>query len=328
MFITMHVATLVLYLCLFFADNAEVRSLASSWWGGAEAEIILVGFNIGFLVFTSFCSFMVLQLLVFHLGLRREKITTYEYIVRDSARKRERVMLTHKIRQRRVQELQTTGNSVEAICLKAGAIRCFQRCDPVRSLVLSEVENSSVAPSGSRGVAIGLDDDLEDSSDSDANANANTKSTKNVEGNNGINNDAHKEATSGKTNGKEMDIHNSKSTTHGSPSQNNKTAADDKCLSEIALCSESDVDTPVPESAPALDNKSSTAPIFIKVSGNPEQLEDHEMKSESMEKPSLLVDRSREDTSILQESSDEESFGNVSYSSSFRGPRELEDFLA
>eukprot|EP01083_Nonionella_stella_P242735 846458_1 len=68
------------------------------------------------------------------------------------------------------------------------------------------------------------------------------------------------------------------------------------CLSEIALCSGSDVDAPVLESAPApaLDNKkSSSAPIFIKVSETPEQIEDHEMKSESMEQPSLLVDRSR-----------------------------------
>lgn len=134
-----------------------MRSLAKNWWGGADASLIVVGFNIGFLVFTSFCAFMILQLLVFHLGLRREQITTYQYIIRDTARKRDRMMLAHKVRQRRVQELQNAGNGFEALCLKAGSIRCFKTCDPVRSLVLSEMaqEDNNGQPRA------------EDSSDSD-----------------------------------------------------------------------------------------------------------------------------------------------------------------
>jgi hypothetical protein len=138
-FVSLHVATLTIYLALYFLDDASVRSLAKNWWGGADASLIVVGFNIGFLVFTSFCAFMILQLLVFHLGLRREQITTYQYIIRDTARKRDRMMLAHKVRQRRVQELQNAGNGFEALCLKAGSIRCFKTCDPVRSLVLSEM---------------------------------------------------------------------------------------------------------------------------------------------------------------------------------------------
>jgi hypothetical protein len=139
-FVSIHLASLVVHLALYFLENEKVRSLASSWFGNAEANIILVGFNIGFLVFTAFCAFMVLQLLVFHLGLKREKITTYQYIIRDSARKRERILLSNKIRQRRVDELQKAGNAVEAFCLKAGAWGCCKPCDPVRRLVLQEMD--------------------------------------------------------------------------------------------------------------------------------------------------------------------------------------------
>lgn len=139
-FVSLHMSSLVVHLALYFLENTKVRSLASSWFGGADAGIILVGFNIGFLVLTAFCSFMVMQLLVFHLGLKRERITTYQYIIRDSAKKRERVLLSNKIRQRRVIELEKAGNSVEAFCLKVGALGCCKSCDPVRRLVLQEMD--------------------------------------------------------------------------------------------------------------------------------------------------------------------------------------------
>ncbi len=164
-FVTLHVGTLIIYLALYFMENKAVRSLAASWCGGANAGLILVGFNIGFLVFTSFCAFMVLQLLVFHMGLRREQITTYQYIIRDSAKKRERMMLSHKVRQRRVQELQNTGNGLEAICLRAGAMRCFETCDPVRRLVLSEVEQSQDENRGNETANRNLNGDSSDSDD-------------------------------------------------------------------------------------------------------------------------------------------------------------------
>lgn len=130
-------------LSLYFIGYDKVRSLAGSWFGGAGANIILVGFNIGFLVFTSFCAFMVLQLFVFHLGLKRENITTYQYILRDTAKKRERMRLSNMVMQRRVEELENAGNSMEALCLKGGALQCCMPCDPVRRLVLQELDQAA-----------------------------------------------------------------------------------------------------------------------------------------------------------------------------------------
>ena len=115
------------------ADSGDVGDEKGS-------NMILVGINIAFLVFTAFCAFMILQLLVFHFGLKRENITTYEYILRDSARKRDKMQLTNKVRQRRTEELQKAGNAWQAFVLKAGSAECFRSCDPVRKLVLQEMD--------------------------------------------------------------------------------------------------------------------------------------------------------------------------------------------
>lgn len=143
--------------------------MAASWWGGAGANAILIGFNISFLVFTFFAAFMVLQLLVFHLGLKREEITTYQYIIRESARKRDGMMLGQKIRQRRVAELETAGNGVEALCLKMGGAKICTRCDPVRALVLQEMEQVDARNESNNGVIRGgVNVDADDADDADA----------------------------------------------------------------------------------------------------------------------------------------------------------------
>jgi len=141
-FIFLHAIAIGVHLILYFVDYERVRSLAGNWFGGAGANMILIGSNIGFLVFTGFCAFMVLQLLIFHLGLKREKITTYQYILKDTAIKREKMRLSNMIRERRVDELRNAGNGMEALCLRAGALQCCMPCDPIRRLVLQEIDQA------------------------------------------------------------------------------------------------------------------------------------------------------------------------------------------
>jgi uncharacterized membrane protein len=141
-FLLIHIVTIGAHLILYFLGYENVKSQAGSWFGGAGANMILIGSNIGFLVFTIFCAFMVLQLLVFHLGLKREDITTYQYILRDTTKKREKMKLSNVIRERRVDELKNAGNGTEALCLKAGALKCCMSCDPVRRLVLQEMDQA------------------------------------------------------------------------------------------------------------------------------------------------------------------------------------------
>lgn len=159
-FVTIHVASILVHISLYFVEHATIRRLSRDWWFGAGANIVLVGINIGFLVFTSCTAFMLLQLYIFHLGLMREKITTYGFIVRDSGRKREKALMSTRVRQRRVDELEKTGNKAEAVCLKAGGYRCFKKCDPVRRLVVQEMEICEANEEAGNGS--GVDDEYDD----------------------------------------------------------------------------------------------------------------------------------------------------------------------
>lgn len=141
-FIVIHVATISLQLGLYFIKNVTIRRLAKGWFN-ADRSIILVGVNIGMLVFCATAAFMVLQLLVFHLGLQRERMTTYQYIVRDTAQKRDKSTLAAKIRERRVEELNKAGSTGGAFVLKIGGLSCCQSCDPIRRLVKQEMEQQT-----------------------------------------------------------------------------------------------------------------------------------------------------------------------------------------
>lgn len=138
-FVSIHVGTIATQLGLYFVNNLTIRRLASKWFD-ADVDIVLVGINIGMLVFTASTAFMVLQLLVFHVGLQREGVTTYQYIVRDTAEKRDRSIFVNKVRQRRIEELEKSQSVGEAFVLKMGALTCCKSCDPVRRLLLQEME--------------------------------------------------------------------------------------------------------------------------------------------------------------------------------------------
>lgn len=175
-FTLVHVASLTLYVALYFTDNVTVRRLSRKWFS-AEQPIVILGINIGFLIWTTSIAFMVLQLLVFHLGLRREKITTYQYIMRDSQRKRDKMILGQKVRQRRVEELEKAGNSMEALLLKMGGTACCTPCDPVRKLVLQEAEQADANEDNDSRNSLSFRDDHTDNGGDDEDETAPQRST-------------------------------------------------------------------------------------------------------------------------------------------------------
>lgn len=131
--------------------------LSSSWLGAGAPEVI-VGFNIGFLVLTLSAGVLIMQLLWLNISLRREGITTYQYIIRDGQRKREKWHLMQKVEQRRGQEVhkaRTEGKCVTACWLSLGAQYC-KTCDPVIPMVkeeLAALENSADDDESSTNVA-------------------------------------------------------------------------------------------------------------------------------------------------------------------------------
>mmetsp|Transcript_5884 Transcript_5884/g.9778 ORF Transcript_5884/g.9778 Transcript_5884/m.9778 type:complete len:363 (-) Transcript_5884:108-1196(-) len=63
-------------------------------WFSANLFQLVVAFNIFFLFFDLICIALILQLLSFHLKLRKQGLSTYQYILQDNTRKREQIKVT------------------------------------------------------------------------------------------------------------------------------------------------------------------------------------------------------------------------------------------
>ncbi len=141
LFIFVHIISLIIYLALYFTGHDETKQLSKNWMD-AQAALIIVGVNIGFLVITGFAGLLVLQLLFFHISLRKQKITTYQFIIRDGQQKRDQWNFQQKVNQKRgqmVEAAQHDGKCVQACWLSLGAKYC-KTCDPVIPKVREEMD--------------------------------------------------------------------------------------------------------------------------------------------------------------------------------------------
>jgi len=103
--------------------------MSSVYGGNNETGLIVV--IIVFMVAVTLFLGLVGQLLVFHIGLQREGISTYEYIVRDNQKKREKSNEKRDKKARRnqaIEEEKRKGNL--AICLMLGEYCTL--CDPLK----------------------------------------------------------------------------------------------------------------------------------------------------------------------------------------------------
>jgi len=106
-------------------------------------------------------------------------------------------MLANKIRHRRVQELEHAGNSVDAFILKVGGANICKKCDPVRKLVVQEIENAEYHEScansqqeeeeGAVRTAVRKRADVDDDSSSDDDDDEDIKNSPNGSANGGSN---------------------------------------------------------------------------------------------------------------------------------------------
>lgn len=149
LFSLVHAGSLIIYLAMYFGGNATTKTLSNNWLKSGVPEVV-VGFNIGFLVLTLAIAVLVVQLLTFHLNLRREGITTYTYIIRDGQQKRDEWHVDQKVKQKRGQVVKTLtqdGKWVQAYWLKFGAKVCAP-CDPIKPMVKKELQAAAVAEEG------------------------------------------------------------------------------------------------------------------------------------------------------------------------------------
>ena len=104
-------------------------------WFDSGAAMVVAGIMIGFVAFDGIALSLILQLLHFHMLLRREGLTTYKYILRESQRKREQASKDEERKNQRMVAMgkaNDEGNTFLALRLRYGEMcKC---CDPLPPL--------------------------------------------------------------------------------------------------------------------------------------------------------------------------------------------------
>lgn len=127
------VIQLVLLIDSFTGGSTNDR--VQNWLGGTEKLQHAVW--IFFIIFNSVSIILLGQLIWFHIGLHRKNLTTYQFIVQDSKRKREEMRLEEDLTNQRivaVAKARRENNHVEAMRLELGgccrSVGCVV-CDPM-----------------------------------------------------------------------------------------------------------------------------------------------------------------------------------------------------
>ena len=187
-------ATIQIALIIDIFLDGTSKNRANDWFGLDSSEVV-VGIYIGFVVFDGVALSLILQLLYFHYQLRKEGLTTYKFIVRETQRKRE------KLNQEQARKNQRTvamgkahdeGKGCLMIRLRYGEM--CPCCDPLPPLEeKSDEENQQAATNGG---AIGpqppqveSDDDDDDNNSADDSVENNVPPETNGTATNGENGD-------------------------------------------------------------------------------------------------------------------------------------------
>jgi hypothetical protein len=119
-----------LVIDIFAHGTTEQR--AEEWFHAGLSELVS-GVLIFFLIFNAICLSATVQLLLFHIGLRRKNLTTYQFIVTDNARKRQERQTKEERQSKRVvavAKARREGQTLLALRLQMGQ-HCCAQCDPL-----------------------------------------------------------------------------------------------------------------------------------------------------------------------------------------------------
>jgi hypothetical protein len=120
-----------------YLGNGETKEQAEGWFSsGTTIPVVAI---MGVFIFFDVASLSLIgQLLLFHLKLQKEGISTYEFIVRDNKNRRERTKKLDELKARRQTEIATArenGKTFLALRLAKGGIlreKCGMAwCDPL-----------------------------------------------------------------------------------------------------------------------------------------------------------------------------------------------------
>lgn len=132
-----HGSILLALIIDIFVGSGKIKARTEEWFQ-LDATIPIVTVLANFLLFDLACFSLMFQLLIFHLKLQREGLTTYAFIVRDNQRRREKTKADNELAAKRAQEIERateTGRSCYRWKLKVGGFlrsTCgVEFCDPL-----------------------------------------------------------------------------------------------------------------------------------------------------------------------------------------------------
>eukprot|EP00977_Amphora_coffeiformis_P027736 scaffold34638_cov161-Amphora_coffeaeformis.AAC.7 len=124
-----------LALCIDIILDGPTVARAESWWG----EMVMLVLLFAAMAFDVFSLVLLVQLVWFHLGLQREQITTYQYIIRDHQKRRDRNKLQRELDHQRalaMAKAEREGRYWEQFRLMWGEesrkMGCGDTCDPLK----------------------------------------------------------------------------------------------------------------------------------------------------------------------------------------------------
>jgi hypothetical protein len=160
-------AVIQIYLILdIYLGNGATKQRSQEWFQ-ANATIAVVVVMGVFLFFNLGALSLIGQLLLFHLKLQREGLSTYQFIVRDNQRRREQTRKESDLKLRRqmaIAHAKNEGNGFQVFRLEKGGMMresCgLACCDPLQlddPLQLEEEKDKTLRiPNGEAAVSVGL----------------------------------------------------------------------------------------------------------------------------------------------------------------------------
>jgi len=133
----MHCCICIILVIEYFAKN-DVRFRN---WFNADLPILVVIVMLFFALFSAVSIILVGQLVLFHINLQKERISTYEFIIRDSKRRRELASREDELRNKRIMALAAArqqGRTFRVYSLRIGGICRALNCPVCDPLVLPE----------------------------------------------------------------------------------------------------------------------------------------------------------------------------------------------
>ena len=123
--------------------NGVTENLADNWLGGSGLKMIVVVVCFMFFLLDMVALSLIAQLLLFHISLRREALTTYQFIVRDNQRKRDKTQISDAQKAKRIVAIGTAKR--EGKTMLVYQLQCGKYCKPCDPLVVEDTTTKQEA---------------------------------------------------------------------------------------------------------------------------------------------------------------------------------------